>query len=251
MPQYMDPRIALGSPPPLPALREAGDVALFLDFDGTLVELASGPDAIAPLEGMDERLARLSDRLGGRCAIVSGRAISDIERHIGTLPIASAGSHGSDIRLANGEAIGEGAASLPKVIEDSLRAFAAREGLDYEHKPHGGALHYRGAPASGPKAHAFADELAAEHGWAVQSGKCVAELVAKGANKGGAVLALMQTAPFAGARPIFLGDDLTDEAGFDACNGLGGAGVLVGSKRDTSAHYQLPDVKSVHQWLEL
>jgi trehalose 6-phosphate phosphatase len=137
------------------------------------------------------------------------------------------------------------------VIEERLRSFAAQEGLDYEHKPHGGALHYRSAPDLGPKALAFASLLAAEHGWTVQSGKCVVELVAKGANKGSAVHALMQTAPFVGARPFFLGDDLTDEAGFGACAELGGAGVLVGSPRETAARYQLPDVASVHQWLEL
>ncbi len=242
---------ALGAPPPLASLIEAGAAALFLDFDGTLVELADRPDAIAPLPDMTERLALLSPRLGGRLAIVSGRAIADIEGHIGQLPIAAAGSHGSDVRGPGGIALGEGAISLPRVIEDALRRFAAREGLDYEHKPHGGALHYRARPELGEKAHGFAEELAAAHGWSVQGGKCVAELVAKGRGKGGAVELLMDSPPFTGARPIFIGDDLTDEAGFRACQQMGGLGVLVGERTQTCAHHRLPNVTAVHTWLEL
>lgn len=239
------------APPPLASMLSSGRVALFLDFDGTLVELAAGPDAIAPLPDLGARLATLSERLGGACALVSGRAISDIEKHTGPLRVAAAGSHGSDIRTAGGEALGEGARGLPEKIESRLRAFAAAEDLDYEHKPHGGALHYRRNPDHGPRAHAFAEALAAEHGWAAQSGKCVVELVAEGANKGGAVVAFMASAPFAGTTPFFFGDDLTDEAGFRACQELGGSGVLVGTRHETCADFALADVAAVHQWLEL
>lgn len=243
--------LVLGAPPPLASLLEKSDAALFLDFDGTLVELAGGPDLIEPRSDLAQRLRDLSLRLDGRLAIVSGRAIDDIERHIGALAIAVAGSHGSDIRGADGQALGTGPIGLPPAIEDQLRDFAAQERLDYEHKPHGGALHYRSNPDHGPKALAFAQQLAAAHDWAVQSGKCVVELVAKGANKGGAVIALMNTAPFAASRPFFLGDDLTDEAGFRACQSMGGAGVLIGDRLDTCAQYRLPNVSAVHSWLEL
>ncbi|MEM8627992.1 MAG: trehalose-phosphatase [Pseudomonadota bacterium] len=239
------------APPPLADLLTEGRVALFLDFDGTLVELASGPDAIAPLPDLGARLKAFAERLGGACALVSGRAISDIESHLGPLAIAAAGSHGSDIRSATRERIGAGPQGLPTAIETELRSFAELEALDYEHKPHGGALHYRKAPEQGPKAHAFAEALAAEHGWAAQSGKCVVELVAPDANKGSAVDRFMADPPFAGARPIFVGDDITDEAGFAACRAAGGAGILVGEKRESAAQYHLPDVASVHHWLEL
>lgn len=244
---------APGAPPPLVSLIEAGKVALFLDFDGTLVELAPGPDAIRPLPDLGARLAALAARLGGACAIVSGRAIGDIEKHIGPLPIAAAGSHGSDIRAADGSALGSdaGPTGLPPEIEAQLRGYAAREDLDYEHKPHGGALHYRRNPEHGPRAHAFAQALAAEHGWAAQGGKFVVELVAKDANKGSAVAAFMARAPFAGARPLFLGDDLTDEAGFRACQEAGGAGIIVGERPETCADHALADVAAVHHWLEL
>nr|WP_298927056.1 trehalose-phosphatase [uncultured Erythrobacter sp.] len=226
-------------------------MSLFLDFDGTLVELAPGPDDIRPRSGMADDLAALSQRLDGRAAIVSGRGLSDIEQHIGPLPIAGAGSHGSDIRSADGNTLGEGAHGLPEAIERELRAFASDNSLDYEHKPHGGALHYRSKPQAGEAAHAFAEQLAHKHGWAAQSGKCVVEIVAKSANKGSAVATFLQVSPFAGSRPFFIGDDLTDEAGFAACAKAGGGGILVGDRTDTCAAYRLPDVSSVHEWLEL
>lgn len=139
---------------------------------------------------------------------------------------------------------------MPPEIEAELRDFAAMASLNYEHKPHGGALHYRHNPAAGEAAHSFARELAQANGWAVQEGKCVVEIVASGANKGTAVHQIMQAEPFRGARAFFLGDDLTDEAGFAACEAHGGAGILVGNRPDTCARYRLPDVQSVHKWLE-
>lgn len=247
----MDPVHGLTAPPQLEMLLRGGPVSLFLDFDGTLVELAPTPDSIKPANDLAARLARLSRRLDGRCALVSGRAITDIESHIGSVAIAAAGSHGADIRTASGAALGEAPTGLPPGIERDLRAFAAEHAIDYEAKPHGGALHYRSNPEHGEAAHAFAEALAAEYGWAAQSGKCVVELVAGTGDKGSAVFAFMREKPFCGSRPIFIGDDLTDEKGFAACRDLGGYGFLVGIRGETCAQYQMPDVASVHHWLGL
>ncbi len=238
------------APPALSALAAHGQVALFLDFDGTLVDLAARPDAITPAMDLCARLEALCVRLGGACALVSGRSIADIERHIGHIDVPIAGSHGADIRGPGGTRLGTGPVALPAAIESELRAFAKVEGIDYEHKPHGGALHYRSRPQSRAKTHSFAKALAAKHGWTTQSGKCVVELVAGHANKGSAVEILMGEDKFAGARPVFLGDDLTDEAGFAVCQGQGGLGILVGPKRDTHAQYRLDSVACVHNWLE-
>lgn len=252
MPLAENPGVStLPAPPPLASLMQDDRVALFIDFDGTLVELAPGPDAIVPLPDLGDRLESLSARIGAACAVVSGRAIADIERHIGALSVPAAGSHGSDIRFPDGKRHGSGGQGLPDAIEAQLRAFAQQHDLDYEHKPHGGALHYRRNPANGPQAHTFAQELAAEHGWAAQGGKSVVELVASDANKGSAVRTLMELAPFRGAMPVFIGDDLTDEAGFRACVDLGGAGILVGDRHDSCANFAIADVTGVHQWLEL
>ncbi len=247
----MDSSLVSRRPPPLVSMLQGGPVALFLDFDGTLVELASGPDAIEPAPDLAGRLQKLAERLEGRCALISGRAVKDIERHLGALPTAAAGSHGSDRRGANGEALGPGPTGLPLAIEARLRAYAAHNGLEYEHKPHGGALHYRQSPERGEEAREFARDLAGACGWAVQEGKCVIELVAENAGKGEAVLAFMNEPPFVGARPYFIGDDLTDEAGFKMCEGLGGAGVLVGERENTCARFRLEDVDAVHAWLDL
>lgn len=247
----MDPALAKRSPPRLADLLDEGPAAIFLDFDGTLVEIAPGPDAIVPRAGLADALRGLSARLGGRLAVISGRAIADMERHVGRLEIAAAGSHGTDIRTASGETLGERPAGLSESISTALRGFAEREGLSYEAKPHGGALHYRAAPDGGEAANAFAKALADEHGWQVQGGKDVVELVAQGASKGRAVDLFMACAPFAGTRPFFIGDDLTDEAGFRACEAHGGAGIIVGTREPTAASYRLEGVADVYSWLDL
>ena len=243
--------LAQRTPPPLADLIDEGPAALFLDFDGTLVEIAPAPDRIAPRAGLADALAALGARLGGRLAVISGRAIDDIESHVGPLGIAAAGSHGSDIRTASGTALGEEPAGLPDAIAAALRDFARREGLSFEEKPHGGALHYRAAPERAGDVQAFARDLARDHGWQVQGGKDVVELVARGANKGGAVDIFMQEPPFAGSRPFFIGDDLTDEAGFAACERHGGAGIIVGDRAETAANYRLAGVSEVFDWLGL
>ena len=163
----MHPRSPSGPPPALRSLLAEERIALFLDFDGTLVPLAPGPDVIRPLPDLGKRLARLAARVEGRCALISGRAITDIESHIGPVSFAAAGSHGADIRDGMGSVLGDAAQGLPREIEQKLRDFAAREGIDYEHKPHGGALHYRSHPDAGEAARQFARTLAQEGGWAV------------------------------------------------------------------------------------
>lgn len=242
----------LPEPRPLAAILQSGPIALFLDFDGTLVEIAPTPESIVIPPSFAERLAELATRLESACAIVSGRAHEDISRHLGgRMPLACAGSHGADIRDASGELLGHPADRLPATIAREMRAYAAAEGLGFEEKPHGAALHYRAQPEKGREAWAFAERLAQEHGWIAQGGKAVVELVAGKTDKGQAVRAFMARAPFAGAQPWFIGDDLTDEHGFAACSGMGGAGVIVGDREPTAAAFRLPDVASVHRWLEL
>ena len=241
----------LSAPPALATLLQSARHALFLDFDGTLVELAPTPDTISPVSDLASRLETLSRRLGGALALVSGRSIADIETHIGAVSLAAAGSHGSDVRRADRSALGTAAQELPETMEKALRTFADREGLDFEKKPHGGALHYRANPDKGKTAQDFAKTLADENGWSVQSGKCVVEVISGGADKGTAVVALMEEPGFAGCIPVFIGDDLTDEAGFVAASRLGGFGILVGERETTSAAHALATVTQVHEWLEL
>ena len=247
---YMTSSDALSSPPALAALLESGRVALFVDFDGTLIEIASGPDAIEVPADLATRLDRLSHRLDGALALVSGRSIDNITQFVGPVNLHIAGSHGGDVQHANGETLLE-AEPLPDSVREALSDFAQREGLLYERKPHGAALHFRGRPEFEAQAHAFASDLAVHHELATKSGKCVIELVRPGIDKGGAVRLLAKSEPFADALPIFIGDDVTDEDGFAACNELGGFGILVGERSSTCAQYRLGTVRDVYQWLEL
>ena len=234
--------------PPLSILDGA---ALFLDFDGTLVELAETPDAIDVPAAVEPLLARLDERLEGRVALVSGRSIEGLERHIACNGRAVSGSHGLELRLRNGSRIplaarhdlSEARARLKKVAE-------ATPGLLLEDKPFGLALHFRQAPDEQGRVEALMSELARTSGLALQQGKMVIEIRPRGADKGDAVRAFMAEPEFAGARPVFVGDDLTDEHAFEAAVELGGTGILVGPERDTAARWRLPDVRSVIQWLD-
>ncbi|NVE94336.1 trehalose-phosphatase [Altererythrobacter lutimaris] len=248
----MSRALPLGSPPPLSELCAAEPVALFLDFDGTLVEIASSPDAISVPTSLPGALRQLSQQLEGRLAVVSGRSLEDLSKHLGEdLQVAQAGSHGAARRFADGSPLGAEPDGLPDEVVTALEDFAASKNLRYEAKTHGGALHYRENPEAGDAAHEFAEHIAAANTLAIKTGKCVVELVHKGADKASAVRAFMEQSPFAGATPVFLGDDVTDEDGFAACEALGGCGILVGDPRDTNARYGLASVSQTHQWLDL
>lgn len=243
----------LPPPPDLDSmLASAQDpLALFLDFDGTLVDLASTPDGIHVPGHLASSLHDLADKLDGRLALVSGRAIVDLEQHLGPMSIAKAGSHGSDCRHADGENIGEIPSGLPPELLGRVAEFAETHGFALEDKPHGAALHYRSDPSLEDKGVAFARQVAKRHDLDIKRGKCVIELVGRGANKGSALRGFMECAPFAGAMPVFVGDDITDEDGMRAACDLGGFGILVGEREPTCAKYGLASPAAVHQWLGL
>jgi len=224
--------------------------ALFLDFDGTLVELADAPDAIKVPPELGPLLGRLSRRLNGRLALVSGRGIEDLERYVDCADLAMSGSHGLELRLAGGEIA---APPLPAAMVDAVKAiqhFAEDlEGVVIEDKSMGIALHYRRAPEAESDVTAFMENVAAEAGLLVQHGKMMTELRPHGADKGDAVRAFMTEPKFRSARPIFVGDDLTDEHAFEAALKLGGGGILVGPMRQTAARWRLDGVSSVARWL--
>ncbi|HEX8192115.1 MAG TPA: trehalose-phosphatase [Allosphingosinicella sp.] len=235
-------------PPPLSLLTGA---ALFLDFDGTLVELAEAPDAIRVPGELPGMLQRLGERLEGRLAIVSGRSLADLDRHVRCRGVAMSGSHGLELRLADGTSLPLYRPLALDAARDEIARFAARgEGLLVEEKPASVALHFRRAPEREKEVASLMEELAAQAGLTVQHGKMVAELRPVGADKGDALRALMMEPAFAGARPLFMGDDLTDEHAFEAAAALGGAGVLVGPPRATAALYRLDGVAEVAAWLK-
>jgi trehalose 6-phosphate phosphatase len=238
---------ALAEPPP--SLLDGA--ALFLDFDGTLVELAEAPDAIEVPSDLHPMLERLARRLAGRVAIISGRSIGDLKRHLGRPRIALSGSHGLELLFPDGSHVPVAAPAGLAEARAEVTRFAARdEGLLVEEKPAGIALHFRLAPEQGDRVAAFLTELAERTGLAVQHGKMVAELRPAGRHKGDALRALMAEPAFVGARPVFVGDDLTDEDAFAAAGEMGGGGILVGPPRTSAARWRLADVGAVARWLQ-
>ena len=233
--------------PPPPPLDD--DASLFLDFDGTLVELAAGPDEVHVLNELPDLLAGVSRRLAGRLAIVSGRSVEWLHR-TGVGEHALSGTHGSELRLAGGEVERPDRPAALDRVEEAFQGFAdQRPGVIVERKALAAGLHFRRVPEHEAAAHALATEWGERVGLAVQPGKMMVELRLPGGSKGTAVEALMKREPFRAGRPIFLGDDVTDEDGFAQAAGLGGLGVLVGPVRETRATHRLPDVAAVHAWL--
>lgn len=225
--------------------------ALFLDLDGVLAELADTPDAVVPEPRRTAVLTALAPRLGGRVAIISGRTIAEIDRIADGVMAAASGVHGLERRRPDGAFLRAEASEAVRGAVQAFENFArTRPGVVVEDKAVAAGLHYRGAPETAADADALTRRLAAETGLMLQPGNMVIELKTPGASKGTALKAFMAEPPFAGAIPVMLGDDLTDEDGFRAATELGGFGVLVGPPRETAARYGLPGVSAVLTWLE-
>jgi trehalose 6-phosphate phosphatase len=229
------------------------NAAVFLDFDGTLVEIAHDPSLVVVPAPLTRTLAALTERFGGALAIVTGRAIADLDRMLDPLRPLVAGLHGLERRLPDGTIERAAAPRWVAEIAPEIALFAARHpGLRVENKRLTIAVHYRGAPELADSVRQFIDACAAgvDHRATVQLGKMVVELRPAGRDKGAAITAFMAAPPFAGRVPVFLGDDLTDENGFEAVNRLSGISIRIGEPVDTSATHALPDVAAVHAWLE-
>ena len=228
------------------------DWALFLDIDGTLLEIAPTPQSVHPARADTTLIAALYEKTGGALALVSGRSLAMIDDLFRPLTLPAAGQHGVERRDARGRI--HRPSFSPKLLKraaEHIRAFAeGHAGLVFEDKGYSMALHYRLAPGLAGAAHAVVREAAREVGSSVevQRGKMVAELKLAGHDKGKAIEAFMQERPFAGRLPIFLGDDLTDEHGFATVERLGGWTIKVGVGR-TMARYRLPNVGAVSSWL--
>ncbi|MBB5716652.1 trehalose-phosphatase [Sphingomonas aerophila] len=244
-----DPGVAEQLPaPPEELLRES---SLFLDFDGTLVAIAEQPDAVIVEEVLKSLLPRLLVSLQGRVAIISGRALGEIDRLLVGGRFAASGSHGLEVRFPDGRLITPATpAALSEVVADMRALKRATPGLVVEEKPFGAALHYRTAPAAEEACRALATKLAERDGLTLQPGKMVFEIKVAGEDKGTALRALMADPVMAAGRPIFIGDDHTDEVAFEAAATMGGTGILVGPARPTAARYRLVDVPATLEWLQ-
>lgn len=201
--------------------------ALFLDFDGTLVEIAPHPGAVVVPTALPPLLRRLAERLDGALAVVSGRALADLEARL-PVPLAMAGDHGASLRRAPGAPVET--LSLPRpppAWQEAAEALAAAHpGALVEAKPHGFVLHFRLAPQLAGPARALLDGLIADNGdFVLMPARMAFEVKPTAVSKATAVAGLMARPPFAGRVPVFIGDDVTDEAGMQAARAAGGLGL--------------------------
>ncbi|WP_293676907.1 trehalose-phosphatase [uncultured Phenylobacterium sp.] len=236
---------------PAPKPLSLAESALFLDLDGTLAPIAARPDDVLPDARRTRLLERLQEGLGGRLAVVTGRTLVDVDRILEGRITCVAAVHGLVRRDCHGT-LHESPVhpGLGEAVR-ALRAFAERDaGLIVEDKGSSVALHFRMARAWGPEARVVARRLASETGLVLQDGDMVEELRTPGPDKGDSVRSFMDAEAFRGARPVFAGDDFTDEDGFAEVERQGGFGVLVGRTRSTAAQFGLRSVEDLLAWLE-
>jgi trehalose 6-phosphate phosphatase len=226
--------------------------AWFFDVDGTLVEIAATPSSVVVRDELPHIISRLNDLSGGAVSLITGRAVADVETFLPLPGIAVAGQHGLEIKDASGEvAVTSTSRADFDAINSELTDLAKRHnGLIVEDKGESIALHYRLAPQLAGYAHRVMRALRSRYGpdLVIQKGKRVVELKPATADKASAISELMVAKPFYGRRPVFVGDDVTDEAGFRLVNELGGHSVKVG-KGKSEARWRLRDVDVVRQWL--
>ena len=238
-----------GLPRPPAELLEGA--SLFLDIDGTLLDIVDRPEDVVADAALQQLLGRLLSALDGRLAVVSGRSLAQVDAILGEIAgeIAVSGSHGCEHRWRGISAHPDRPPALDRAAERFGDFIGGRDGVLLEEKSFGVALHYRMNPAVENEAQAIAVQLAGELGLDVQHGKMMVELRVPGGGKGKALQRLMRRAPMAGTRPVFIGDDVTDEDGFAAARALGGHGILIGDPRGTAADYRLDGPAQLRGWL--
>jgi trehalose 6-phosphate phosphatase len=250
-PTASEPACRPGFPDPSPRW------ALFLDFDGTLAEIAPRPQDVAVPAALRGSLQALYDRLGGAVALVSGRPVADLDRLMAPLRLPAAGQHGLEWRVTPDGALRHGGGD-PALL-DGLRARFAAIARDHpaiiiEDKRWSLSVHYRTAPAAEAAIVAVAtDHLPAGEALHMMRGKMVVEVKPTGVDKGKVIGQFLAQAPFAGRIPVFIGDDRTDEDGFAAANRQGGVSIRVGPPPATLAsslaQWQCADVAELAGWL--
>ncbi|HTV34638.1 MAG TPA: trehalose-phosphatase [Methylocella sp.] len=214
--------------------------AYFFDVDGTLLNIKPQPEDVVADDDLRNLLLRLMSAANGALAFVSGRRIDDIDRIFKPLTFPSIGLHGMECRYPNGS-LSRGDNPAIALVRPAIADFvAARSGLRLEDKGEAIAVHFRQAPEYGGEVGLFLESLAKGSDLSVQPGKMVAELKHRGSDKATGIATLLAVPPFFGRRPIFFGDDLTDESGFAFINAQGGHSVRIGDAGLTKALYHVP-----------
>jgi trehalose 6-phosphate phosphatase len=227
--------------------------ALLLDLDGTLLDLAPRPDAVVVPPELPRTLSSLRLLLDDAIAIVTGRAVEIVDALLGDAIFAVAGEHGGAIRHGPGLLVERAPLPSPpgEWLLESERLVMRFPGALLEHKARGFALHYRAVPAAAePLRGALTEMLRGSGDFELLPAHMLWEVRPRGADKGKAVAGLMERPPFRGRLPVFIGDDVTDEAGIAAAQAMGGVGLRVQEAFGDAAGVRawLAGVASVGDW---
>jgi trehalose 6-phosphate phosphatase len=233
----------------VPDLRKC---AILLDIDGTILDFAPSPRQVWVPAGLRQTLARLDAMTGGALALVSGRSLNDIDLIFSPLELAAIGGHGAEFRTSAGADRMICAPQMTSALKRRLASLSELgPGILVEDKGYSLALHYRLAPEKGEAVRAAVERICADapsDSVDVLPGKMVVEIKPLGVNKAHAVSRLMTYPPFLGRKPIFIGDDTTDEPVFGIIPQFGGLGFSVGRVvADANGHFEKPE--SVRAWL--
>lgn len=232
----------------LPPPAVADDWGLFLDVDGTLLDFAARPELVRVPDGLVDALEALGRRLGGALALVSGRPLQQLDALFAPLHLPAAGLHGLEHR--DEDARHPVPEPLHTLRDKAQAAVLQFPGALVEDKGAALALHWRGNPAAAAPLRALAESaLPWLPDYRLQPGDHVIELRPKGADKGMAIQVMLDTPRFRGRRPVFVGDDHTDEHGFTAVLERDGIAIVVGPRSPTVAGYRLDDTAAVREWL--
>jgi len=229
------------------------EISLFLDVDGTLIDIAPRPQDVKVSPALRDDLTSLVQRLDGAVALISGRSIETIDRLFNPLRLCAGGVHGAELRFSrNGDVQKVPAAALSSALRAALRALSQRfSGVLVEDKGASVALHYRFCVDRRAELLAAIEAQMAQErddSLTILPGHFVFEVKRKSYNKGTAVVALMETEDFAGRLPVVIGDDVTDEAAFQVALAHGGRAFSVGREIEgVSGYFETPG--DVRRWL--
>jgi trehalose 6-phosphate phosphatase len=233
----------------LPNIENIERHAIFLDLDGTLAELVAHPDSVQVERSTLRLLDTLSEKVGGALAVVSGREIAVVDRLLRPLVLPVAGVHGLERRDARGLIHSRDTADISSIISDLEKSIGHEAGVVIERKPGAIAVHYRLRPELERRCRDIVHGVLENRpDLRLLQGKMVYEIMPRGSDKGGAIQAFLSESPFVGRRPIFAGDDITDEAGFSVVNARNGISIKIGGG-ESVARFRAHDVLQFRAWL--
>ncbi len=229
--------------------KDCQQVALFLDVDGTLYEIENSPSLIKPCFRLQKKLHTIRNRLQGALGLISGRTLDDLDRLFDKNKISFAGNHGAQLRDAlRIKEYQANTGNIKRIAHKIEELLNGKKNIEIENKGSSLTIHFRNSTIDRKEIDRIIMELTKrDRSLTLLKGKEVLEVKPLSHNKGTAISYFMRTKPFIKRRPIFIGDDETDEDGFETVNKKGGWSVRVGNHKRSKANFFLPNVKSVHE----